>query len=139
MRTPFLRLEPLPVFHHPRLQPFLDQADYSLVSDPMFHKPNQPVVLESNVEIQNPAHFLPHDPYPQRVQCILLPAPRPESVAETQKVLLPYLAEYFPYSVLDDFILQRRDPQWPLPPIGFPDPGPSRRSCSIRSAMDSPP
>src|SRR3989442_13481078 len=30
-------------------------------------------------------------------------------------------------------IFQCRDSQWPLPPIGFRDPGSSRRSCSIRS------
>src|SRR6266403_721003 len=127
----------------PRLEPFLDQADYSLVSDPMFHKPHQPIMLEfvekgSNVEIQNPVHFLPHNSHPQRVQRILLSASWPESVAETQKVLFPNLAENLPYRVLDDFILQCRDPQWPFPPIRFRDPGSSRRSCSIGSAMDSP-
>ena len=142
LRTPFLCLEPPSVFHHARLQPFLDQADDSLVSDPMFHKPDQPIVLEfvekgSNVEIQNPVHFLPHDSYRQRVQCILLSASWPESVTETQKVLFPYLAEDRPYRGLDDFVLQCRDPQRPFPTIRFRDPGSSRRSCSIGSAMDS--
>src|SRR6266487_5638135 len=71
----------------------------------MFHKPDQPIMLEfvekgSNVEIQNPVHFLPHDSHPQRVQCILLSASWPESVAETQKVLFPYLVENRPDRVL---------------------------------------
>src|ERR1700694_2253855 len=108
----------------------------------MFHKLDQPCMLEfvekgSNVEIQNPVHFLSHHPYPQRVQCFWLAAPRPESVAETQKVLFPNMAENLPYRVLDDFVLQCRDPQRPFPPIGFLNPGSSRRSCSIGSAMDS--
>src|SRR5260370_26420003 len=108
----------------------------------MLYKPDQPIVPEfvekrSNIEIQNPIHFLPHDSHPQRVKCILLSASRPETVAETQKVLFPYLVEDRPYRGLDDFILQCRDSQWPLPPIGFRDPGSSRRSCSIGSAIDS--
>ena len=46
LRSPFLRLGPLTLLHHPRLQPFLDQADDPLVSDPMFDKLDQPIVLE---------------------------------------------------------------------------------------------
>ena len=53
----------------------------------------------------------------------MLPASRAKSVAESLKVLLPYLAENLPYRVLDDFVLLRRDPQWPLSAIGFLDPG----------------
>jgi len=54
----------------------------------MFHKLYQPMVLEfvekgAHVEIQNPVHFLSHDPDPQRVPCVWLAAPWPESVAET--------------------------------------------------------
>ena len=53
----------------------------------------------------------------------MLPASWSKTVAESLKVLLPDLAEYFPYRVLDDFVLQRRDPQWPLSTIGLRDPG----------------
>ena len=35
LRSPFLRLEPLPVLHHARLQPFLDQTDDPFISNPM--------------------------------------------------------------------------------------------------------
>src|SRR5271169_5460361 len=44
LRTPLLRLGPLPLLHHPRLQPFLDQAGDAPVSDPMFHKLDQPIM-----------------------------------------------------------------------------------------------
>lgn len=90
------------------------------------------------VQIENPVHSLAHDPHPQRVQCICLAAPRPESVAEAQKVLLPDLVENRSHRVLDDFVLQRRDPQWSLPPIGFWYPDSARRLRMIRPAMDSP-
>jgi hypothetical protein len=53
----------------------------------------------------------------------MLSAPWPESVAESLKVLLPYLAENLPYRVLEDFVFLRRDPQWPLSSIGLVDPG----------------
>ena len=35
LRSPFLRLEPLSIFYHARLHPFLDQADEPFVSYPM--------------------------------------------------------------------------------------------------------
>src|SRR5215475_15431553 len=68
----------------------------------------------------------------------MLTAPRPESVAEAQKVLLPDLVENVCHRVLDDFVLQCRDPQWSLPPIGFGNPDSARRLRPIASAMDSP-
>jgi hypothetical protein len=37
---------PLFLFHDARLEPFLYQADYASISDPMFHKLDQPTVLE---------------------------------------------------------------------------------------------
>src|SRR6516164_8943770 len=107
----------------------------------MFHKLDQPTVLEfvekgSDIQIQNPLHLLAHNPYRQRIQCVMLAAPRPESVAEAQKVLFPYLVEDCPDRVLDDFVLQSGDPQWSLPPIGFRYPDSSRRLRLIGSTMD---
>src|SRR5712691_5693289 len=43
---PFLRLEPPAVFHHARLQPFLDQANDSLVRYSMLDKLDQPLVID---------------------------------------------------------------------------------------------
>src|SRR6516225_448942 len=143
LRTPFLRLAPLSLFQDARLEPFLDQADHASISDPMFHKLDQPTMLEpvekgSDIKIQNPVHLLAHDPHPQRIQGIVLAAPGPESVTEAQKVLFPDLVEDRPDRVLDDFVLQCRDTQGALPPIGFRDPDSTRRLCSICSTMNSP-
>jgi len=52
----------------------------------------------------------------------MLFAPRPEPVRKIQQVLFPDLVEYLHHRRLDDFVLQRRDSQWPFPPIGFVDP-----------------
>jgi hypothetical protein len=48
---------------------FLDQANHSLVSYPMFHKLDQPIMLElvekgSDVQVENPVHILAHDSHP---------------------------------------------------------------------------
>ncbi len=90
-----------------------------------------------DVQIEHPVHLLAHNPDIQRIQRIMLAAPRPEPIGEAQKVLFPYLVENRPHRVLDDLVLQRRDPQWSLPPIGFRDPDSPRRLRSIRPAMDS--
>jgi hypothetical protein len=34
----------------------------------------------TNVSIENPVHFLPHDPHPQRVQRLMLASPGPETI-----------------------------------------------------------
>src|SRR5215472_294434 len=108
----------------------------------MFNKLDQPRVLEfvekrSDVEIQDPVHSLAHDPDPQRIQRIMLTASGPESVTEAQKILFPYLVEDRFDRVLDDFVLQCRDSQRALPPVGFRNPDSSRRLRLIYSAMDS--
>jgi site-specific DNA recombinase len=46
LRTPCLGLAPLSLFHDARLEPFLDQTDHASISDPMFHKLDQPTMLE---------------------------------------------------------------------------------------------
>ena len=109
----------------------------------MFYKLDQPFMLQfvekgSDIQVQNPAYFLAHYSYPQRIQSILLIASGPESVTEVFKILFPYLVEDFSHRSLHDFILQRRDPQWPLLAIGFWYEDPQRRLRPVCSTMDSP-
>jgi len=91
----------------------------------------------TNVGIENPVHLLPHDPHPERVQCIVLAAPRPETIGEPQKVLFVYLVEDRHYGLLNDLVLQGCYTQGTLSPIGFRDVGSLGRSRSICSLMDS--
>jgi len=127
LRSPFLRLDPPALLHYARFQPFLDQTDDSPVSDSVLHELDHPRVFDSiekrpNVKIQHPVHLLTCDPDPERVQRIVLAPPRPESIRKAPEVLLPDLVENRPYRALDDFVFQRRDSQWSLPPIAFRDP-----------------
>src|SRR2546425_4089394 len=97
---PYLRLRPFAVLAYSRFQPFLDQAMNSLVGDSVLDETHRPFVTPvvekaTYVRIHDPVHSLSYDSHRQRVQCILLSASWPEPVAETLKVLLPDLAEYF--------------------------------------------
>jgi hypothetical protein len=47
---------PLTLFHDARLEPFLDQADHASIPNPMFHKLDQPTVLEF---VEGNSHTLP--------------------------------------------------------------------------------
>src|SRR4051812_49143032 len=51
----------------------------------------------------------------------MLTASRPETIGETPKILFINLIQDCDHSMLNDFILQRRDPQWPLPAIRLRD------------------
>jgi hypothetical protein len=75
-----------------------------------------------DVQIHDIVHLLAGDPDIERIQCIMLASPRPESVRKAQKVLFPDLVENLHHRGLGDFVFQRRDPQWPLPAIVFGDP-----------------
>jgi len=124
LRSPLSRLRPFPIFEYAGPQPFLDQAKDPSIPDSMLEKLNHPFVRErpiavTNVSIQHPIHFLPHDPHPQRVQRIVRAAFRSETIGEAQEVLLVDLIEDSPHRVLNDFVLQGSYAQWSLSSIRF--------------------
>src|ERR1700728_6414 len=106
----------------------LDELDQPFV--------RQIIVKAPNVCIENPVHLLPHDSYPERIQSIVLAAPRPESIGEPQEILFVNLVEDSHHGLLNDLILQDCDAQGALPSIGFRDVGSLRRLRSIRPPMD---
>ena len=89
----------------------------------------------SNVCVKNVAHLLVSQRVRQRVQRLMLASPRAETIRETEKVFLVYLIEDGDHGLLDDLVLQRRNPQWPLPPIGLLDVNPSRWLGPVSAAM----
>ena len=81
----------------------------------MLDEPQEPIVSNfiektPDVGVENPIHFPPHDPYPERIQRIMLTSPGSEPIGEPQKVLFVYLIEDRHHCVLDDLVLQRSDP-----------------------------
>jgi hypothetical protein len=89
----------------------------------------------SSVGIKNVAYLLVSQRARQRVQRLMLATPRTEAVRETEKVFLVYLIEDGDHGLLDDLVLQRRNPQRALPPIGLPDVYPSRSLGPVCAAM----
>ena len=64
----------------------------------------------TNVQIEHPVHLLPPQAHGQCVQRLVLVAPRPEPIGESQKVLFVYLIEHRHHGLLDYLVLQRGDP-----------------------------
>jgi len=107
----------------------------------MLDELDQPTFVEiieksSNVGVQNVIHLLPQKRIRQRVQRLMLATPRAKSVREAEKVFLVDLVEDGDHSLLNDLVLQRRDPQRAFPPVFFLYVHSSRWHRSVRPAMD---
>ena len=122
-RSDLLRCH-LPVLHHPGFQPFADQADHAPVADPMFHEPDEPVMVTAS---KNPAMSASSI---QFTLLVLIPtasassascwtAPRPEPVREPEEIFLVDRVQHLHHRALDDLVLQRRDAERALPAVRF--------------------
>jgi hypothetical protein len=87
------------------------------------------------VHVQHPVHFLPLQSHIQRVQRVMRVAFRSEPVGEAQKVFLINLIEDSDYSLLDNLVLQRRNPQRSQFAVGLLYIGSLGGLRSIRSAV----
>ena len=108
----------------------------------MLHELDHPTFVEvieksSNVGIKNVVHLLLQERVRQRIQRLMLAAPRAKTVREAEKVFLVDLVEDGDHGLLDKFVLDSRDPEWTLPSIFFLYVHSSRGHRSIRSAMNS--
>ncbi len=111
-----------PVLHHPGRQPFADQTDHAPVADAVFQGTDQPFVAERveeprNIGVQYPVYLRAGDPGRQRVQRIVLAAPRPEPIREPEEVCLVDRVQHLDNGPLDNLVLQRRDAERPHPPV----------------------
>ena len=88
-----------------------------------------------DVRIKNVVHLLLHERPGQRIQRLMLAAPRTKPIREAQKVLLIDLIEDGDHGLLDDLVFQCGDPERPLPSVSFLDVHSSRGQCPICSAM----
>lgn len=89
-----------------------------------------------DVTVQHPVHLLPRNRYVQRVQRLMLAAPRPKAIRESPKILLVNLIKDGDHDLLNNLVLQRRNPERPLPAIRFRNVHPSRWLRSISAAVD---
>ena len=86
----------------------------------------------ADIGVQNVVHLLLQERIRQRIQRIMLAAPRAKSIRESEKVFLVNLVEDGDHGLLDNFVFHGRDPQWTLPPIFFLYVHSPRRLRSIR-------
>jgi site-specific DNA recombinase len=126
LRRALLTRRPLPVLDDPGRQPLTDQPPDPLVRDPVLNKPPQPRMINLaekvlNVRVKHPAHPLGLDPHRERVQRIMLAAPRPKPIREAPEVHLVDGVEHLDDRPLNDLVLQRSDPQRPLPTVRLRD------------------
>jgi site-specific DNA recombinase len=114
LRTTCLRVRPFAFLHHPSVEPLLDQPQEAGVSNAMLHELDQPTLVEvieksSNVGVQNIVHLLLQERIRQRIQCLMLAAPRAKSIRESEKILLINLVEDGNHGLLGKFVFQSRD------------------------------
>src|SRR6516225_132834 len=77
----------------------------------------QIVEKSANVAVQHPVHLLPRNSDAQRIQRLMLATSWPEPIREAEEILFIDLIQDYGHGLLNDLVLQRRDPQWALPPI----------------------
>src|SRR5260370_21286009 len=101
------------------------------------HRPCVAQVIEeaTDVGIEHPVHPLPLNAHRQRVQRLVRAASGAEPVRKALEVDLVNLVEDRHHGLLNNFVLQRRDAQRTLPPVGPRYKDSSRRFCPIPSTV----
>jgi hypothetical protein len=83
---------------------------------------------------RDPVHRPPGDPEGERIQRIVLGAPRSEPVGEAEEVRLVDRVQHLHQRPLDDLVLECRDAERPLPAVGLRDVLPPRRLRPVAAA-----
>src|SRR6202021_4069464 len=128
-----------PFLHHPGLEPFLDQAQDAAVGDAVLNELDHPCLVEVieealDVGIKHIVHLFLHERIGQRIQRLMLAAPRTKSIREAEEVLLIDMVEDGDHCMLDDLVLQGGDPERTVPSVAFLDVDPSRWKRPIPTA-----
>jgi hypothetical protein len=108
----------------------------------MLQELQQPRIVDvveeaSDVRIQNPVHLLLANAHVKGVQGAVSAPSGTEAVTESPEVHFVDAFEHRPRGLLDDFVFQCRDSQWPHLAIELGNPAPLGRLRAIRAAVDS--
>ena len=79
--------------------------------------------------------FFVSSPDVERIQRVVLAAPRSEPVREAEEVGLVDGVQHLDRGPLDDFVFQRGHAERPLPPVGLRDVHPTNRLRSVRPPL----
>ena len=141
---PPARVEPLPVLQYPGAQPFADQPQQPLVSNPLPQQLYQLCPVDAveefrDVCVQYPVDLAPFDPDCDGIERIVRPAPRSEPVAEPEELRLVYRRQDgVDNGLLDDFVLQCGHPQRSRASVRLRNVHPPRRTRPVRSCLHAP-
>src|SRR5215469_15135390 len=94
-------------------------------------------IAVTDVGIQHPTHLLPHDPDPERVQCIMCAMPRSETVREPQEVLFVNLTEDRSHRMLSGRAMARSGLRM-MPPFPSPSLKVGSRSGAVPRRLSIP-
>src|SRR5438128_11316531 len=108
----------------------------------MLYELDHPTFVEviekpSNVGVKHIVHLLLQERVRQRIQRLMLAAPRAKPVGEAEKVLFVDLVEDGDHGMLDKFVFDCRDLRWTSPYRGCPCLHPSSRKPSA-SGLNNP-
>src|SRR6266403_5454940 len=90
-----------------------------------------------DIRIQHPVHLLPVYPGVESVQRIVLTAPRSESIRKAEEILLVDGLQNVHDGLLNDFVLQTQNAEWPLGAVRLRDVCPSGWARPIAAPMHS--
>ena len=141
LRNALLQRRPRPLLNDPRGQPLLNQPQDPPIRDPVLQELHQPLMVKAGevvaeISVEHPVHLLAHDPGSERIQRVMRAAARPEPVREAEKVRFVYGVQHLDQRPLKDLVLQRSDPERPLPPVWLWYVHPPRRPRPVRAPVN---
>src|SRR5206468_7855764 len=107
--------------------PVLDELHQHLVVDG--------VEEATDVGIEHPVHPSRLDPDTERIECVMRLAPWPKSMGKAEEVHLVDAVQDHHEGTLDQLVLERGDPEWPLASVRFRDIHPPDRLRSVRPPL----
>jgi hypothetical protein len=90
----------------------------------------------TEIRVEHPIHALSLDPERERIQRLMRAATRPEPIRKAKEVRLIDGVQHFDHRPLEDLVLQRSDPERPLPPVGLRYEHPPRRPRPVCAPVD---
>src|SRR6202023_1936212 len=88
-----------------------------------------------DIRVKHPVHLLPENADMESVQRIVLATSRPESIGKPKEVLLVDCFEYRRDRLLDDFILQAQNAQWPFRAVSLRNVSSSGRTRPVTAPV----
>src|ERR1700746_2021069 len=137
---PFFHPYSFPILQHAGIQPFLDEPHDTPVRNPMLDELHQPFVGNAiekafAVQVEHPVHFSRQQPRVQSIQRLMLASPWSKPIREAEEIRFVDSVQYLDRRALDDFVLQRRNSERSLPPVGLRDIHSTHRLRSLLSSL----